>query len=212
MGRNYKCKTCGEVHSAPMGNHCDRLNQEQDVATQQQPHGAPTDDTQTKILAAMMDLQTKFSAMDENMKTMQAERAAERGILSQEDASTPPADEGATGGQPEPVDQATPESIRRDTVIMRQASRRLARLRQEEWEDDEDLELASPRLAGKKSGSIMTAADIVVKRIDWPHFYIKRIRALREKGSFSKNLRWRNLCLGSSVCWRPPTLKCSSAT
>ena len=192
MGRNYKCKTCGEVHAAPTGKHCNRLNQEPEPVPQQ----LPADDTQTKLLAAMTDLQAKFMAMDTCMQTMRAERTAEQNIQGSEVEIIPAAEEGAIGGQIEEIERASPETLRRDAVIMRQASRRLARLRHEEWEDDEDLQMAGTRLTGKKSGSIMTASDIVIKRIDWPHFYIKRISDTTRKGVVFKELKVEEFVFG----------------
>ena len=94
---------------------------------------------------------------------MRAERTAGQSAHGRENDNMDTADEGAVGGQPEEVERASPESLRRDTVIMRQASRRLARLRQEDWEEDEDVQMSGARLTGKKSGSVMTASDIVIK-------------------------------------------------
>ena len=204
MGRNYKCKTCGEVHAAPTGKHCDRLEREQAPAPQQQTQ---TDDTQSKLLAAMVDLQSKFATMDENMREMKADKAAERRTHTPEEASVIASEEGAVGGQPEEAEQASPETLRRDTVLMRQASRQLARLRQEDWEDDEDLQLATSHLAGKKSGSIMTASDIVVRRIDWPHFYIKRISGATRKGVVFRELKVEEFVFGFLCMLEAPHIK-----
>ena len=72
---------------------------------------------------------------------------------------------------------------------MQQASRRLAQLRQEDWEDEDDPRIQGARLAGKKSGSVMTADDVVMKCIDWPHFYIKRVSGSTRKGITFKELK-----------------------
>ena len=138
------------------------------------------------------------------MQTMRAERAAGQSAQGRENDNTDTADEGAVGGEPEEVERASPESLRRDTVIMRQASRRLARLRQEDWKEGEDVQMPGARLTSKKSGWVMTVADIVIKRINWPHFYIKRISDATRKGVVFKELKVKEFVFGF-LCMLEPT-------
>ena len=94
------------------------------------------------------------------------EQAAQDSGQEIENNDTFTVDEGAVGGQLEEVRQSSLETLRRDAVIMRQASMRLARLQQDDWEDEDDLCVAGTRLTGKMSGSVMTASDFVIKHID----------------------------------------------
>ena len=58
---------------------------------------------------------------------------------------------------------------------MRQAVRRLERLRIREFDKAELDGQTTNKAAGKKSGSVLTATDKVVKHIDWPHMYVRRM-------------------------------------
>ena len=193
MGRQYKCRSCGVVHDPPTGKHCanaareDREGRNRDNAGRRQasPEHSPARDEgqgeQGQVLALLLDLQAKMSEMGREVaaNTAQREATVDAPAVSETASST----DGAEGGQAVEVGQASPETIRGDRELMRAATHRLATLRQDEWEDEDGpSELIGVRLAGKRSGAVMTASDVVVRRIDWPHFYIQRLSGTSRKG------------------------------
>ena len=174
MGRQYKCKYCGVTHDPPTGKHCpERLR-----------HEAEEEQAPVEPQPSMAEMQQKMEAMERWMQQMKDSAMVNASPVSTPSsnasvASTPhvaasPQTEGAVGGRRYDDDQASPETLRRDRALMREASRTLARLRLDDYDDGEEQGPLGTRMSGKKSGAVMTAADRVVKHIDWPHFYVHR--------------------------------------
>ena len=104
-------------------------------------------------------------------------------------------------------DMASPETLRRDRRLMRRAAERLAQLGTDDSEDDSGPDIDRGRRNGKKSGSIMTTTEKVVKRIDWPHFYVKRVVDGRRKNITYGELRLEEFVFGFVAMLRNPRSK-----
>ena len=166
MPRTYKCRKCGVVHPPPTGKHCrEQFNTDDDSAGEQP----------VNFMLILRELQKQ---MKEVMETVGNNARGE---------ATPPPDSSpqpSTSGVEADVfeDDITPTSLRRRTPVMKKATNRLAKIR---WQDDEVellAEMVRNRTGGKKSGSIMVAAETVEERIDWPHMYVTRASTGRRKG------------------------------
>ena len=186
MGRHYKCKACGEQHAPPTGKQCNRGAQ---------------DDSQDRVMPLLLSIQAKVADIEQRVNNPDSPRSAtstaseERTPEQAISPLSPPVMETVEVPHDD-IENASPETLRRDRALMQQASRRLARLRLEDWEDEDDTRLQGIRLAGKKSGAVMTAADVVMKRIDWPHFYIKRVSNNTRKGITFKELKVEEFVFG----------------
>ena len=144
------------------------------------------------IQAKVADIEHRVNTGDSPRSTASAD--SQRTETSQAASASPPSVTEIAEQPQNAIEPASPETLRRDRAIMQQASRRLARLRLEDWE--EDARMPGTRLAGKKSGSVMTAADVVMKRIDWAHFYIKRVASGTRKGITFKELKVEEFVFG----------------
>ena len=150
MPRNYKCKACHTVHEPPTGKHCRQRDDFTEVK------GTSTENA---MMPMLMDISRKMEQMQEEMRTIRSEKAAERAEQGDTTAVSPTLalQEESGGSDSEP---ASPETLRRDRRLMREAAERLNRLRFEE-DDDEQIGSDNTRTTGKKSGSVMTATDKV---------------------------------------------------
>ena len=91
---------------------------------------------------------------------------------------------------------ATPQSLRDDARLMRQAVEPLQGICLTEDDDDQGFEITRTKAQGKRSGSHMLAADSVKKTIDWPHFYIRRVTAGKRKSVPYAELRVEEFVYG----------------
>ena len=91
---------------------------------------------------------------------------------------------------------ATPQTIRNDARIMRQAMARLARLHMEDSDEEEPATVRTSCSRGKKSGYLLTAAETMEKSIDWPHLYVRRAVAGRRKPVTYGDLRIEEFVFG----------------
>ena len=66
----------------------------------------------------------------------------------------------------------------------------------DENEQDESATTYRRRTTGKKSGSLMLAADVVKKTIEWPHLHVRRMVAGRKK-----SVPYAELNVEEFVCW-----------
>ena len=69
----------------------------------------------------------------------------------------------------------SPQSIRSNEQLMLRAANRLAQLQLDDSDNEDFTALRDSRNRGKKSGSLMTAAQKVKRTIDWPHLYVRRM-------------------------------------
>ena len=90
----------------------------------------------------------------------------------------------------------TPTTLRQRAPLMKKAADRLTRVR---WQDDDSettAETTRNKSGGKKSGSILVAAETVEERIDWPHMYVTRMAAGKRKGVSYSDLTSEEFVLG----------------
>ena len=77
--------------------------------------------------------------------------------------------------------EVTADSLHRNVQIMARAAERLAQFGANQVATNEGLDINFGRGQGKKSGSQLLASDAIQSRIDWPHFYARRMSAGRRK-------------------------------
>ena len=150
-----------------------------------------------------------MEAMQDEMRTMRSERAAEMEtqVMSPESVTAQPLSDESDDSDSQP---ASPESLRRDRKLMREAVKRLSRLRLDD-EDDDLVSTDGSRNTGKKSGSVMTATDKVRKAVDWPHMYVRRLAKGNRKGITFAELRVEEFVFGFLKMLLAPKCKLDSA-
>ena len=176
MPRPYKCKKCGISHPPPTGKHC-----------RQAPPTDNGEDTQSQILAAIAELQRQMGEMNSrnraDTESAAPHRLGEQELSSEEEEDLSEAG-GAQGGE---VETATPGSLRKNIQLMAQAAGRIARLGEDDGEDEDTTDLSQNKTRGKKSGSLMVASDKVKRAIDWPHMHVsRRVNGKRKDLAYSE--------------------------
>ena len=135
-------------------------------------------DIQTQILAALTDIKKQMWEQRQAPEDMSVQEESE-GHISDSD------EEEAAGAAAAPrgIDGtvATPGSLRHNIQLMAQAAGRIAQLRGDDRDDEEEFVLPRTKAQGKKSGSILVATDNVKHTIDWPHMHVRRIVNGRRK-------------------------------
>ena len=193
------CKTCKIVHEPPTGKHCPRRD---DIPA---ANGASSE---TAMLPLLMDLKQQMDSMREEMRTMRSTNATGEEDQSEVVAASPDRvpEEDSDDSDSE---QASPESLRRDRRLMRQAAKRLSRLR---WDSDDDEQSNNDgkRTSGKKSGSVLTATDKVRKSIDWPQMYVRRVTKGSPKGVVFRDLKVEEFVYGFLKMLAAPDCKLDS--
>ena len=197
MPRQYKCRKCGVVHAPPTGKHCrnqgieEEVDELQDDLDEQQE--VQNDETQT--LAILLELKQQMNNFGEQMGLV-GERLGS--LEDTRDRFLVDSDiRGATGGMAEEEDAlATPTSLRKDMRLMRQAANRLANLQLDDSDDELEDSIPRGRAAGKKSGALLTASNTIERRIDWPHFHVKRMAGVSKKGILFRELKVEELVYG----------------
>ena len=187
MPRNYKCRACGVVHEPPTGKHCQHRD---DIPAQQQTEHADT------LLPLLRDISDRMETMEQRFETMQGASAVEPGTPQRAQSSTP--NQAVLGIQDDDIhhEPASPETVRMDSRLMQDAARRLRRLELAQQGEDDLRALGNTRAAGKRSGSVMTATDKVVKSVDWPHMHVRRMVAGRLKGIHFNELKVEEFVFG----------------
>ena len=192
MPRTYKCKSCGVVHQPPTGKHCPN----RDNLEARQP-----EDQEDHVLPVLMKVQQRMDEMEKYMRQMSQDRNyetrepspdeahVEEGIQPDQESSSSDLDSGP----------ATPETIRKDKLLMRKAARRLEKLRLRELDESEFDTQSTSKSAGKRSGSVLTATDKIVKTIDWPHLYVRRMVGGKRKGVLYADLKVEEFVYGFLV-------------
>ena len=162
MPHVYYCKKCGESHDPPTGKQCKLREHDKET-----PAGLPPN-----IVTLLTGISSKITDISDRVRTIEDERREEKAILSTNNTTNSPQILETQEGL---ATSASPQTLREDARLMRQAANRLARLQLDD-SDDEDFGVSrNGRYHGKKSGAEMTAADKVEKRIDWPHWYVRRL-------------------------------------
>ena len=187
MPRNYKCRSCGIVHEPPTGKHCQHRD---DIPVPQ------TTEQADNLLPLLRDISDRMESMErrfENMPTARTEETntperVQRLDTAQAVLSIPDDD---LGNEP-----ASPETMRMDSRLMQDAARRLRRLELAQQGEDDLRALGSTKTAGKRSGSVMTATDKVVRTVDWPHMHVRRMAAGKLKGIHCNELKVEEFVFG----------------
>ena len=194
------CKKCGESHGPPTGKHCRQARILQDTK----------EADVCGLIPMMAEMREQMATMTREMKQLREARASQEVLESPENEdSSEGEDEGETV---ETEQQATPASLRRDKRLMRRAAERLALLSMDDSDDDLHRGLSKLRARGKKSGSVMTAADIVVERIDWPHLYVTRVVDGQRKNLVFKDLTLDEFVFGFMSMLDNPRCKLNRRT
>ncbi len=151
------CQKCGDRHDPPTGKKCQRqaASEDRDYAR----------DDNAAVLETMQAIQTSLATVQRRLDRLEDKPAA----------STPATAAGqATSGNDTAGVTAT--TLRHDHQLQADVRARMAELGIRD--DDPDVTLGDTTTRGKssskKSGRSRTAEDIVVRDIDWPHFYVYR--------------------------------------
>ena len=152
----YHCKTCGTKHEPPTGKKCRHQNDQVNEIDNQDKWGKLMD-----MMGSIKESVTTVTTRVSNLE--QADEEAETGV----DEEIPgPVDVGS---------KFTPKKVSDDVRLQQLVTNRLTELGLDESSDSEDDSSHTPRRQrGEKSGRVKTAGDVVVKEVDWPHYYVYR--------------------------------------
>ena len=132
-----------------------------------------------------------MSKMNEKMGTANNDKSPTPSVsTSVSDRQDDDADEGASAAS------ASPQTLWRDTKLMKRAAARLALLQLDDSDDDGLDTARDVRTRDKKSGSLMTAAEMVQKCIAWPHLYVCRADGARRRPVAYGDLRTEEFVYG----------------
>ena len=199
MPKLYKCKKCGVEHSPPTGKHCQQQLQGE-TAEQSQPANAETTLQQSvdKMLAGMLELTTKVTDMHERLSMVENRDNGDKQPM-------------VPATQPEPFVSASipgpaaasPDTLRANVELMAQAAARIAQFGTDH-DDDDDGSSGRTKSKGKKSGSLLTAADRVEKQIDWPHLHVQRMTGGNRRNLTYPELRTDEFVFGYLAMLKSP--------
>ena len=211
MPRVYRCRGCGEHHPPPTGKHC--RNRDMDLPAEQN-----TNDNE--LLTMLMEIKTQISGVEEQVGAMgpQLNSVQERMSVMEAAQSPPSAIEADSQSEQGAVSNhsrdsagalalASPDTLRADIRLMRQAAERLQTLRLADSDEEDSGEVSRQRGQGKKTGSLMLASDKVKKQIDWPHFHVHRVAGGKRKGVAFAELRVEEFVYGFLTMLAAPTCR-----
>ena len=174
-------------HKPPTGKHCRQARIDE-----------ATEEGNSNMLPLLTTLQTQMAEMAEELRQLRAEKhsktAAEASPENTDSSEGEDINDDTANG--EDSEQASPETLRKDRRLMRRAAERLAQLGTEDSDDETPQGLGRDKKHGKKSGSVMTTTDKVLKTIDWPHFYINRVVDGKRKNIAYADLRIEEFVFG----------------
>ena len=181
MPRTYYCRKCGDTHDPPTGKQCQRERQQDGPAQT------------TGLFELLSKVSQKISDIDDRVRNIEVDRRS-----THEEPRSPDTDslQGAQAPREMAEPAVSPRTLRKDTQLMRQAANRLARLQLDDSGDEDFLNIRTPRANGKKSGSLMTAAEKVERIIDWPHMYVRRSTGGQRKPVSYSDLRVEEFVFG----------------
>ena len=163
--RMRHCSKCNARHEAPTGKRCQahstRRGSRKATSSPQGEDGA------TSLEATLVALSTQIAALNSRMDNWEGNTTTpQESEVGQTLSSSSDSDED--------VIQPLAE-LRRDQAIMRRVDRKLKKLGVVETDSDtEDTSTVSHKGKSKKSGRVRTADQVIVKYIDWPHYYVFR--------------------------------------
>ena len=172
----------------PTGKKCTRVVPAEDVDEQEEVQESPL----------VLQMQKQMEIMQRQMERMATDRQEAEASRMAEDISEA---SGNTASSDRPAEQEiiTPQSLRSDVQAMERAARRIAQYRDSDDESTDGADGIRAHKTGKKSGSLLKAADVVKKRIDWPHLYIQRVVGGNRVGVDYKELRIEEFVYGFLV-------------
>ena len=174
MPRDYMCRKCGRSHQPPTGKKCrlEEVVDELEEVVDEVEDGVDTVEDGEDTMPLLRQLKRQMDAMEENMKEMQEARRVE---TEERNSAVVPVESqqqnSAAGSDMQIVHSAT---LRNDIRAMQRAAQRIAQFKDDQLEEDELGATNKSTSNGKKSGSLLVAADRVDNRIDWPHMYVTR--------------------------------------
>ena len=137
-------------------------------------HAEEEGDRDSMMMGLMRKMQKQIDDMSQQMQVKdqpgEDNESVQSDLNSSEAGETSDETFGAQGG-------ITPATLRSDVRAMQRAAERIAQFRSDDYDDEDDIIGGRTRTSGKKSGSLMTAADNIKKRIDWPHMHVQRVVA-----------------------------------
>ena len=186
MPRVYTCKKCGKGHAPPTGRGCRELRTETE---EENDTSQEMLDILVQIRGRMDSMDTKFQQVDDRLQQVETRQTEEvnnipRPVEAEVSGNSNANNEliAASGAANRAEGEVSPASLRRDISLMAEAANRIAQLGiDDENEQDESATTYRRRTTGKKSGSLMLAAEVVKKTIDWPHLHVRRMVAGRKK-------------------------------
>ena len=169
----------------PTGKKCRRQEAEEEVTESENGEGeqamAASEDT---TISFMIQMKQQMDSMAEQMRELRQEREAERAQATREES-----EDGDSEEHQEGEETITAQTLRQDVRAMERAASRIAQFRDMDTDDYDGTNICRGNSNGKKSGSIMVAADHVKQRIDWPHMHVKRVTNGKRAGVPYKELK-----------------------
>ena len=191
MPRDYKCRKFGISHQPPTGKRC--THREETIK----------EIGENEMMTILRKMQEKLDGLDDlkeqvdgiadkvSMVEVGSDNSSETRQQTTDVTNEEPQEEGACGGT------ITPETLLSDVRAMQRAAQRIASYRADDDDDYDDEDNGTrPRNNGKKSGSLLLAADTVKKSIDWPHLHINRVVAGKRVPIPYKELRIKEFVFG----------------
>ena len=207
MPREYLCKTCGVVHAPPTGKKCrwqepEPAEEDSDNASGSEigAEGGESSDLMQLMLQMKQQMDSRDQRMQQQMESIEqrmqrvetggdSESVGEHQRQPQADSEEPSIEQNTS------MDVITPATLRSDVRAMQRAAQRIAQLGTDDLDDD-DYAYGNRRNNGKKSGSLMSAANNIKTRIDWPQMYVSRISAGTRVAINYKELKVEEFVLG----------------
>ena len=188
MPRIYKCRKCGQPHGPPTDKHCRNVVVEEGETSMRE------------LMAVIMEVKNKVDEMDKKASRDDANGAVAAAAEAQvnEEGSERSEEEESVEEEAETTvaNYVTPKTIRKDLRAMTKAAERIAKMQDTDSDDDEPEDRHKKRGKGKKSGSMITAAQVVEERIDWPHLHVQRVAGGGRTGVEYKDLRMEEFVYG----------------
>ena len=187
MPRNYKCRSCGIVHEPPTGKNCRHRDNSPEPQTAEQADN---------LLPLLRDISDRMEAMERKFEDMPRARINETSTPERAQPAAITAPVISIADSEIHNEPASPETLRMDSRLMQDAARRLRQLELAQQGEDDLRALGSTKAAGKRSGSVMTVTDKVVKSVDWPHMHVRRMAAGKLKGVRFNELKVEEFVFG----------------
>ena len=164
MSRVYKCKKCHGTHSPPTGRKC----------TKHPDFNATPVAASDPVPGALDDINKTLFHIQQRLEALEQKKS---GVQDSDESSTESESVGGDIGLP------STKTLRKDGTLQSKVADRLSKLKSlshllrsddDDSESDSEIPTGKEKRKGKKSGRLVTADHIIVKRVDWPHFHVYR--------------------------------------